>query len=68
MNMSCYSAVLHSIAGHGPYSHVFDSMVTPQLAPENPWKVSYSQPCLCLPVYITLLFCLIARRCICTDV
>ena len=26
-------------AGHGPFSHVFDSMVAPLLDPDNPWKV-----------------------------
>ena len=25
--------------GHGPFSHIFDSMVVPLLDPSNPWKV-----------------------------
>ena len=31
--------VIELYVGHGPFSHVFDSMVAPLLDPDNPWKV-----------------------------
>lgn len=27
--------------GHGPFSHVFDNIFMPNVAPESKWKVTY---------------------------